>query len=62
MKTLISFLFYDIIIAESLAAQAFAALTARASHGCDIDGLAKMPLQASIFASWYKNEKTEVPI
>ena len=25
----------------------------RATHGCNIDGFAKMPLQASIFASWY---------
>ena len=30
-----------------------AARAARSAARCDIDGLAKMPLQASIFASWY---------
>lgn len=29
----------------------------RALRGCGIDGLAKMLLQASIFASWYNKHK-----
>ena len=37
--------------------QVFAVITARASPGCDIDGLAKMPLRASIFASWYNSRR-----
>lgn len=42
--------FYGIITAESLSSQVFGL---RAMRSCGIDGFAKMPLQANIFASWY---------
>ena len=49
---------YGIITAESLATASLWALPLRALRGCVIDGLAKMLLQAGIFASWYNNMKT----
>ncbi len=39
-----------IIYAEKIATRTFAAAPPCASHTCVIDGFAKMPLQASIFA------------
>ena len=38
---------------EALPSQAFGLRPIRAKRGFVIDGFAKMPLQASIFASWY---------
>jgi len=48
----------SIIYAENIAAQSFGAPRLRALPcSCVIDGFAKMPLQASIFASWYNIRK-----
>jgi len=44
---------YGMISAVSLAVQARGLSPFRAARGHGIDGLAKMPLPASIFASWY---------
>lgn len=43
----------DIIDAESLTLQALGGPPVRILCACTIDGFAKMPLQASIFVSWY---------
>ena len=41
---------------EALLTQAFGLRPVRALRGFVIDGFAKMPLQASIFASWYNKD------
>ena len=46
-----------IVIAGKFAKQIFTASLSCALRSCIIDGFAKMPLQASIFASWYNENE-----